>query len=76
MTFPANVPTGIYTAEVYLVKDGEIISAQTTPLIISKSGVGAEIFDIAQRHSALYGLCAVTLAIAAGWVAAFAFRRG
>jgi uncharacterized protein (TIGR02186 family) len=76
MTFPANVPTGIYTAEVYLVKDGEIISAQTTPLIISKSGVGAEIFDIAQHHSALYGLCAVTLAIAAGWIAAFAFRRG
>lgn len=76
MTFPANVPTGIYTAEVYLVKDGEIISAQTTPLIISKIGVGAEIFDIAQHHSALYGLCAVTLAIAAGWIAAFAFRRG
>jgi len=76
MTFPANVPTGIYTAEVYLVKDGEIVSAQTTPLIISKSGVGAEIFDIALRHSALYGLCAVTLAMAAGWIAAFAFRRG
>ncbi len=76
MTFPANVPTGIYTAEVYLVKDGEIVSAQTTPLIISKSGVGAEIFDIALHHSALYGLCAVALAMAAGWIAAMAFRRG
>jgi uncharacterized protein (TIGR02186 family) len=76
MTFPANVPTGIYTAEVYLVKDGEIISAQTTPLIISKTGVGAEIFDIAIHHSALYGLCAVALAMAAGWIAAMAFRRG
>jgi len=76
MTFPANVPTGIYTAEVYLVKDGEIVSAQTTPLIISKSGMGAEIFDIAQHHSALYGLCAVALAMAAGWIAAMAFRRG
>lgn len=76
MTFPANVPTGIYIAEVYLVKDGEIVSAQTTPLIISKSGVGAEIFDIALHHSALYGLSAVTLAVAAGWVAAMAFRRG
>ena len=75
MTFPANVPTGIYTTEVYLVKDGEIISAQTTPLIITKTGIGAEIFDIALHHSALYGLCAVGLAMAAGWIAAMAFRR-
>ena len=76
MTFPANVPTGIYTAEVYLVKDGEIISAQTTPLIITKTGVGADIFDISLHHSALYGACAVALAMAAGWIAAMAFRRG
>jgi len=76
MTFPANVPTGIYTAEVYLVRDGEIVSAQTTPLIISKTGVGAGIFDIAIHHSALYGLGAVALAMLAGWLAALAFRRG
>lgn len=75
MTFPANVPVGIYTAEVYLVKDGEIVSAQSTPLIISKSGVGAGIFDIAIHHSALYGLGAVLSAMLAGWLAALAFRR-
>jgi uncharacterized protein (TIGR02186 family) len=76
MNFPANVPTGIYTAEVYLVRDGEIVSAQTTPLIISKIGVGADIFDIASRHAALYGLAAVGLAILGGWLAATAFRKG
>lgn len=75
MTFPANVPVGIYTAEVYLVKDGEIVSAQTTPLIISKSEFGARTFDIAIHHSALYGLGAVALAMLAGWLAALAFRR-
>jgi len=57
------------------VKDGEIVSAQTTPLIISKSGVGAGIFDIALHHSALYGLAAVGIAMLAGWLAALAFRR-
>lgn len=75
MSFPANVPTGIYTAEVYLVKNGEIFSAQTTPLIISKTGIGAEIFDMARHHAALYGLCAVILAMAAGWLAATALRQ-
>jgi uncharacterized protein (TIGR02186 family) len=75
MSFPANVPTGIYTAEVYLVKNGEIVSAQTTPLIISKTGIGAEIFDMAVHHAALYGLGAVILAMAAGWLAATALRQ-
>jgi uncharacterized protein (TIGR02186 family) len=76
MMFPANVPTGLYTVEVYLVKRGEVASAQTTPLIVSKTGVGAEVFDFAMEHAALYGLVAVTLAAAAGWLAAAAFRRG
>jgi uncharacterized protein (TIGR02186 family) len=74
--FPANVPTGIYTVEVYLMKDGEVASAQTTPLIVSKIGVGAEVFDFAMHRTALYGLFAVLLAIAAGWLAAVAFKKG
>lgn len=76
MEFPANVPTGIYTVEVYLLKDGEVASAQTTPLVISKTGVGAEVFDFAMHHAALYGVFAVLLAASAGWLAAAAFKRG
>jgi uncharacterized protein (TIGR02186 family) len=74
--FPANVPTGIYTVEVYLMKNGEVASAQTTPLIISKIGVGAEVFDFAMHRTALYGLLAVLLAAVAGWLAAVSFKRG
>jgi uncharacterized protein (TIGR02186 family) len=76
MDFPANVPTGTYTVEVYLLYRGEIVSAQTTPLIISKTGVGAEVFDFAYRQAALYGLSAVLLAALAGWLGAVAFKRG
>ena len=74
--FPANVPTGIYTVEVYLIEDGEVTSAQTTPLIISKIGVGAEVFDFATHRTALYGIFAVLLAAVAGWLAAAAFKKG
>jgi hypothetical protein len=76
MDFPANVPTGIYTVEVYLLRKGEVVSAQTTPLIISKTGIGAEVFDFANRQAALYGLLAVLLAALAGWLGAVALRRG
>jgi uncharacterized protein (TIGR02186 family) len=74
--FPANVPTGVYLVEVYLMRNGEVASAQTTPLIISKVGIGAQVFDFAIHRSALYGLFAVLLAAGAGWLAASAFRKG
>ncbi len=76
MDFPANVPTGLYSVEVYLLQGGEVTSAQTTPLVISKTGVGAEVFDFAMHHAALYGLFAVLLAAIAGWLAAVAFKKG
>jgi uncharacterized protein (TIGR02186 family) len=75
MEFPANVPTGTYTVEVYLLRNGEVVSAQTTPLIVGKTGLGAEVFDFAQRYAPLYGLIAILLAASAGWLAAVAFRR-
>lgn len=75
MDFPANVPTGSYTVEVFLIQDGKVVGDQTTPLIVSKTGVGAEVFDFAHRRAALYGLSAILLAVLAGWLGAVVFRR-
>ncbi|MBL8708588.1 MAG: TIGR02186 family protein [Rhodospirillaceae bacterium] len=72
---PSTVPTGTYLAEVYLVRDGKIVGAQTTPLVISKIGFGADIYDFAHRHGAAYGVIAVLVALFAGWLAHLAFRR-
>ncbi len=73
--FPDTVPTGTYTVQVFLIRDGQVASAQTTPLVVSKAGVGAEIFEFAHRSSALYGLIAIIIALMAGWGAAAVFRR-
>ncbi|MFM2129092.1 MAG: hypothetical protein RL477_638 [Pseudomonadota bacterium] len=73
--FPANVPTGTYTVEVLQVHQGRVVSAQTTPLLISKIGVGAEVYRFAHRYSALYGLIAILIALAAGWAAGAIFRK-
>ena len=74
--FPADVPTGSYLAEVLLLRNGQVASAQTTPLIISKIGVGATIFDFAHQQGAYYGTIAILVALMAGWIAHLAFRRG
>ncbi len=73
--FPANVPTGTYTIEVVLLRDGRVVSAQTTPLIVSKTGIEAEVYDFAHNYAALYGLIAILVALVAGWLAHVAFRR-
>ena len=75
VSFPANVPTGQYLVEVYLLREGRIVQAQTIPLIVSKIGVEAEIFDFAYDQSALYGLIAILVALVSGWLAHIAFRK-
>jgi len=73
--FPANVPTGFYDVEVFMLQDGRVVHAQTTPLIVRKAGLGADVFFFAHNYSAIYGIIAVLLAVAAGVIAAFVFRK-
>ncbi len=75
LNFPANGPTATYGAEIFLIRDGEVVSAETTPLFISKTGFQAEINYAARTQPALYGLAAILIALAAGWAAAVAFRK-
>ena len=73
--FPANVPTGSYQVETYYLRDGRVVSAQTTPLIVGKVGAEAEIHDFAYDRSSLYGLVAIAIALMAGWLAYSLFRK-
>jgi len=73
--FPANVPTGSYDIRVLLIRDGEITSAQTVPLQVSKSGIDALVYEVAYRQSAAYGLIAILGALLAGWFAHLVFRK-
>jgi uncharacterized protein (TIGR02186 family) len=75
LSFPENVPTGTYLIQVFLVRDGDVVSGQTTPLVVSKVGIDAEIADFAIRQSAAYGAIAIAVALAAGWLASLPFRR-
>ena len=73
--FPASAPEGDYTVRTYLLRDGVVIAEQSTPLQIRKAGIERTIFDLAHQQPALYGIIAVLIALASGWLAAAAFRR-
>jgi uncharacterized protein (TIGR02186 family) len=72
--FPANIPTGVYQVEIFAVRDKDVVGAQTTPLIVSKVGVDAAVFEFARRRSLAYGAIAVVMAVMAGWLASLPFR--
>ena len=74
IAFPSNVPTGTYLVEVFLVRDKDVVSGQTTPLVVSKVGVDAAVFEYASRQPGFYGAIAVLTAVVAGWLASLPFR--
>ncbi|MBB3066558.1 TIGR02186 family protein [Limibacillus halophilus] len=75
VSFPSTVPTGSYLIQIYLLRDGEMISALSTPLIVSRVGMEADIYFLAKQHSLFYGLGAILIALFAGWLAQVIFRR-
>ena len=73
---PAHVPTGDYVVEAALVVGGEVLSTRTDALSIEKAGFSADISAFARTDEALYGVIAIALALVAGWLGSFAFRKG
>lgn len=74
LSFPANVPTGTYLVQIFLVRERDVVGGQTTPLVVSKVGLDAVVSDFATREAAAYGAIAVLMAVVAGWLASLPFR--
>ena len=74
VAFPSNVPTGPYRVDIYLFADGREIGRHNATLVVRKAGLEAGIFNFAQNHSALYGICAILIALGFGWLAGVIFR--
>ena len=68
------MPTGTYLVEVFLVRDKDVVSGQTTPLVVSKVGIDAEVSDFSHRQPGFYGAIAVLTAMVAGWLASLPLR--
>jgi len=72
---PAAVPPGEYRAEVYLFQGGTVVSAQSSPLFIDKSGFERRVYNYAYQASLAYGFIAIFMAIALGWLSSLVFRQ-
>ena len=72
---PVNVPVGRYTSQVYLFRDGKMLSQSQGSLQVHKVGFERIVYSLAFRHPFAYGLLAVLMAVAAGFAAWTVFRK-
>lgn len=75
ISIPARVPVGAYTAETFLIQDGRVLAGAVREITINKSGFERFVAMAADRWSFAYGLVAVALSLALGWVAGAVRRR-
>ena len=72
---PASVARGSYNVEVFLLRGGDIESAQSTPLFIDQTGLERRLYAYAHDSPLLYGLAAVGFSLLMGWLSSILFRR-
>jgi uncharacterized protein (TIGR02186 family) len=72
---PALVPVGDYTAETFLIEDGEVIAAAVREIRIEKLGFERFVADAADDWALAYGFFAVLVSLFLGWSASLLFRR-
>ena len=75
LNFPKNIVRGIYTVELYLIKENTLISFQSIPIYVNQIGISAKISDFAIQQDMIYGIIAVMLALIVGWLANYIFAR-
>lgn len=71
---PANLVEGEYAAEFFLVRDRKVVSSGSATIRVAKTGLERWLYNLAWQAPLLYGLMSVAIALAAGWLAAAAFR--
>lgn len=71
---PANLTEGDYLTRILLTRGGEVVDIYQRLIPVRKVGLERLIFTLAHERPLVYGILSLTIAIAAGWLAAAVFR--
>jgi uncharacterized protein (TIGR02186 family) len=75
VTIPARVPVGRFTAETFLIQNSRVMAAAVRDINIRKAGFERFVARSADKSSLAYGLVAVFMSVAFGWIAGVVARR-
>jgi uncharacterized protein (TIGR02186 family) len=69
IALPSRVPTGTYTAETFAVSKGRVVASASSPIEVRKIGFERAIENFSENYGLFYGLLAVVVSVAMGWLA-------
>jgi len=69
IALPSSVQTGTYTAETFAVTRGRVITSAISKVEVRKQGFERAVADFAEYNGFFYGLLAVVLSVAMGFMA-------
>lgn len=75
VSLPAKAPPGLYIVNLTLLADGVPLKSAQAGFVVRKAGFDAFVFSSARYEPVYYGLFAVLMAIALGYLANLIFRR-
>ncbi|WP_347841975.1 TIGR02186 family protein, partial [Planktomarina sp.] len=74
VSLPSNLVEGAYSARIFVMRDGEVVSQYQTAIDVHKVGIERWLYNLAHERPVVYGLLSLAIAIFSGWAAAAAFR--
>ncbi len=76
LSLPSNVPAGTYVAETFAISKGRVVASASSSVQVRKLGFEGAVARFADEQSFWYGLLAVAISLAMGWLAGrlFALR--
>lgn len=75
LALPAELPVGRHTARAVLFREGVFLRERTEEVWVMKTGFENRISRFAAENGVLYGLLAVAVALATGWIGRLVFKR-
>lgn len=69
INLPSSLQPGTYTAETFAVRKGRVVASATARVEVGKEGFEKAVADFSQKESLVYGLLAVAVSVAMGWMA-------
>ncbi|QPM91005.1 TIGR02186 family protein [Pseudooceanicola algae] len=74
IALPSNLTVGVYRVEVFLTRQGQVVSDFSTGLRVGKVGLEQWLYTLAHDRAWIYAILAILIAVVSGWIASEAFR--
>ena len=71
---PSRVPQGSYRVCLTVIQEGQITERRCTPFKVVMTGLPAFLTFLSSKHTVLYGLLSICVAVAGGFLSGFLFR--